>query len=119
MAAAAAATKQATGGPVKKGGKKTNTVAGPQAPIALADEAEDENLDEVDSEAELESMVKAVRGARTVGLIGTPLALPYDTGTWFVFRRERIRNCKDLLTNALAPRGTATNVPIPATRLSS
>lgn len=119
MAAAAAATKQATGGPVKKGGKKTNTVAGPQAPIALADEAEDENLDEVDSEAELESMVKAVRGARTVGLIGTPLALPYDTGTWFVFRRERLRNCKDLLTNALAPRGTATNVPIPATRLSS
>ncbi|KAH8111045.1 SCA7-domain-containing protein [Phellopilus nigrolimitatus] len=101
-AAAAAAAKQASGGTVKKGKKSAAT--GARGGSAAQDEAEDENMDDVDSEAELDSMVKAVRSAQSAGVIGVPLAIPCDTGTWFVARRERLRNCKDLLANALMPR---------------
>ncbi|KAI5124273.1 hypothetical protein M0805_005122 [Coniferiporia weirii] len=108
-AAAAAAAKQATGGSVKKGKKSTAT--GPRGGSTVQEEAEDENMDDVDSEAELDSMVKAVRTAQAAGIIGVPLAVPYDAGTWFVARRERLRNCKDLLASALAPRGATAIIP--------
>ena len=100
--AAAAANAVATGGAVKKGKKPT----APSQPAATAvqQEPEDENMDDVDSEVELDLMVKAVRQAQSAGLIGRPMASPYDAGTWFVARRERLRNCKDLLASALAPR---------------
>ena len=99
-AEAAAERRQAAGGAVKKG-KKVAVRAGS---VVVHDEAEDENMDDVDSEAELESMVKAVRTAHASNLIAVPLAVPYDAGSWFVARRERLRDCKDLLASALMPR---------------
>ncbi|THH09904.1 hypothetical protein EW145_g1692 [Phellinidium pouzarii] len=78
-AAAAAAVKQASGGAVKKG--KKSTVSGIRGGSTVQDEPEDENMDDVDSEAELDSMVKAVRSARTTGVIGLPLAIPCDAGS--------------------------------------
>lgn len=60
-----------------------------------------ENLDELDTEAELDELVLAVRTAKDRGMIGVPLALPCDASTWFVHRRERARCCRDLLVNAL------------------
>ncbi|EJD01532.1 SCA7-domain-containing protein [Fomitiporia mediterranea MF3/22] len=101
-AAVSAAVKQTTGGLQKK--KKTTTTAAPVATVPQDDD-EDENMDDVDSEAELDSMVKAVRNAQTTGVIGVPLAVPCDAGSWFVGRRERLRNCRDLIASALMPRG--------------
>ncbi|KAH7887772.1 SCA7-domain-containing protein [Phlebopus sp. FC_14] len=60
-----------------------------------------ENFDELDSEAEVESLVKAVQHARWRGSIGIPLAAPASESSWFVVRRERLRNCRDLLASAL------------------
>lgn len=102
QAAANAATKQASGGTVKKG-KKTSATAAPVQTV-VEEDLEDENMDDVDSEAELDAMVKAVRSAQVAGVIGVPLAVPHDAGTWFVSRRERLRNCKDLLASALMPK---------------
>ena len=105
-AAAAAAVKASTGGSTKKGKKASGAAAGqgPTVVVPTVDEVEDENLDDVDSEAELDSMVKAVRGAQALGVIAVPLAIPYDAGSWFVARRERLRNCRDSLASAFAPR---------------
>ena len=60
------------------------------------DEPPAEDLAELDSEEELESIAKSLRAASDRGMLGAPLAHPYDTGSWFVARRERLRNCKDL-----------------------
>ena len=104
-AAAAAAAKAATGGAPKKGKKATGANAAAGAGVTvIQEEVEEENMDDIDSEAEMDSMVKAVRSAQAVGLIGKPLAVPCDAGTWFVARRERLRNCKDLLMSAFAPK---------------
>lgn len=120
-AAAAAAAKVAAGGtPGQKKGKKAagtgvttgsggSGAAAAAAAAAARGEPEDENMDDVDSEAELDALVRAVRGARASGVIAVPLAVPCDTGTWFVARRERLRNCKDLLSQALASRGGMTS----------
>ncbi|KAF8138518.1 SCA7-domain-containing protein [Boletus edulis] len=62
-----------------------------------------ENLDDLDSEAEVESLVKAVQEAQSKGIVGIPLAVPNSESSWFVVRRERLRNCRDLLASALAP----------------
>ena len=108
---AAAAAKAASGGTTTKKSKKATTSANananaPNAPTSNAQQQqdEDENMDDVDSEAELDAMVRAVRSATVNGLLGVPLALPYDTGSWFVARRERLRTCKDALAGALKPR---------------
>ncbi|KAF8631870.1 hypothetical protein AX15_002140 [Amanita polypyramis BW_CC] len=70
-----------------------------------------ENLDDLDTEAELDELVHAVRFARDKGIIGAPLALPCDASTWFVHRRERARCCRDLLVNALGGgTGVATGI---------
>ncbi|KAG9317510.1 SCA7-domain-containing protein [Chiua virens] len=89
----------------KKAPKKT------QAPTTTARlEGDDvaENLDDLDSEAEVESLVKAVQEAQSKGIVGVPLAVPNSESSWFVLRRERLRNCRDLLASALAP-STARN----------
>ncbi|EPQ56460.1 SCA7-domain-containing protein [Gloeophyllum trabeum ATCC 11539] len=87
-----------------KKGKKAAAAAAASSAVIVGDVDDiDENLDDIDSEAELDSLVRAVRTGYDKGVIGQPLALPYDAGSWFVARRERLRNCRDLLANALAP----------------
>jgi SAGA-associated factor 73 len=97
----------------KKGGKKAAAAAA--AAVRLAEGDDDmENYDDIDSEAEVDALVHSVRTAQSKGVIGVPLAIPCDASSWFVARRERLRNCRDLLANALAPapnrNGIATNV---------
>lgn len=110
----------ATGGNgTKKAGKKAAAAA---AATRLA-EGEDapENYDDIDSEAEVDSMAQSVRAAQSNGVIGVPLAIPCDAGSWFVARRERLRNCRDLLANALTPmtnRNTLSGTMVPGLRLS-
>jgi len=65
-----------------------------------------ENLDDLDSEAEVDSLVRAVQNAQTRGVIGLPLAVPTSESSWFVVRRERLRNCRGHLANAFAPNGS-------------
>ncbi|KAJ7180490.1 SCA7, zinc-binding domain-containing protein [Mycena filopes] len=88
--------KQGIPGP-KKGGKKASAAA---VRLAVGDDGM-ENLDDLDSEVEMDELVQAVRDATTKGIIGVPLAAPCDAGTWFVQRRERLRCCRDLLVGAL------------------
>jgi SAGA-associated factor 73 len=90
--------KQGIPGP-KKGGKKASAAAAVR--MAVGDDNM-ENLDDLDSEAEMDELVQAVRDATTKGIIGVPLAAPCDAGTWFVQRRERLRCCRDLLVGALS-----------------
>ena len=96
------------GGATKKGKKATAAAAAAAAAVSVAaavgvtDDVY-ENLDDVDSETELDTLVRAVRTARERGVIGTPLAVPCDTSSWFVARRERLRTCNQLIANALMP----------------
>jgi len=85
----------------KKPGRKANTL-GTAATQLDVDEAA-ENLDDLDSEAEVDSLVKAVQSAQARGIIGVPLAVPSSESSWFVLRRERLRNCRELLASALIP----------------
>ncbi|KAH9945727.1 SCA7-domain-containing protein [Amylocystis lapponica] len=62
-----------------------------------------ENLDDIDSDAEVDSLVRAVHVAQSRGVIGVPLAVPCDAGSFFVTRRERLRTCRELLAQALMP----------------
>jgi SAGA-associated factor 73 len=71
------------------------------------DDSTHEDLAELDSEEELDVMVKSMRVVRENGLLGSPLAIPNDTGSWFVVRRERLRNCKDLFAGALMKGGAS------------
>lgn len=106
----------AVGGATKKKGKAATTTAATAAAIQAAAQVgptDDiyENLDDVDSEAELDSLVRAVRIAHDRAVIGAPLAVPCDTSSWFVARRERLRTCNHLLANALMPTRNAA-VPV-------
>jgi len=98
--AAAAAGLEGKGMP-KKPGRKANTNVTTVTQLDIEDAAE--NLDDLDSEAEVDSLVKAVQSARTRGIIGVPLAIPSSESSWFVLRRERLRNCGGMLMNALIP----------------
>ena len=73
---------------MKKGKKaavrRATGSGGTAGAIILEDEYE--NMDEVDSNAELDAIVKTIRSAQAVGIIGKPLATPFDVGTWFVAR---------------------------------
>ncbi|EIW58616.1 SCA7-domain-containing protein [Trametes versicolor FP-101664 SS1] len=105
-----------TGGTTKKGKKASAAVAAATAAVSAATHvgpADDvyENLDDLDSETELDTLVRAVRLAHGRGIIGTPLAAPCDTSSWFVARRERLRTCNQLLANALMPSRSAA-VPV-------
>jgi len=89
----------------KKGGKKAAAAA---AAVRLADGDDiPENLDDLDSEAEVDDLVVAVKSAQERGVIAVPLAVPCDAGSWFVGRRERRRCCQDLLMGALTSGGGA------------
>lgn len=108
-----------TAGPKKskKAAATTNTTTAAAAPgvgPAAPKPDEDENLDDVDSEVELDSLVGAVRLAQDRGLIGIPLAVPCDASSWFVGRRERVRTCRELLANALMPPRTGPGAIPPA-----
>jgi len=99
---------------IKKAGasstaKKSTKKAAVTAALRLADQLRDdgsEDLDELDSEVEIEELVNSVKIARERGVIGMPLAVPCDASSWFVQRRERARCCRDLLLNALGSGGT-------------
>jgi SAGA-associated factor 73 len=88
--------KKGAGGAGGWGSKKMSKKAAAAAAANAGDE-EMENWDEIDSEAEVDEMVKAVRTARIRGVIGLPLAVPCDAGGWFIERRERVRNCRHSL----------------------
>jgi len=90
----------------KKMGKRAAAAAA--AAVRLADELRDElseDLDDLDSEVEVEGLIRSVRVAKENGVIGVPLAVPCDAGSWFIQRRERARCCRDLLLNALGSGG--------------
>lgn len=113
-AAAAAAAKQAGGGtsPVKKSsGKKSGGGGSGNAltTVPTDEPEEDENMDDIDSEVELDSLIKAVRSAQAYGAIGVPLAVPCDAGTWFVARRETLRTCKDQVALSLMSKAVASS----------
>jgi SAGA-associated factor 73 len=89
----------------KKSSKKS---AAANAALRLADQLRDDNsedLDDLDSEVEIEELIGSVKLAREHGAIGVPLAVPCDASSWFVQRRERARCCRDLLLNALSSGG--------------
>ncbi|CAK5267616.1 unnamed protein product [Mycena citricolor] len=89
--------KKGSGTGTKKSGKKASAAIR----MAAGDDAP-ENLDDIDSEAELDELVHSVREATAKGIIGAPLAIPCDASAWFVQRRERLRCCRDLLVGALS-----------------
>ncbi|KAI0328694.1 SCA7-domain-containing protein [Cubamyces sp. BRFM 1775] len=115
-------TSALTGGTTKKSKKASTTTATATAAVAatahVGGPTDDvyENIDDLDSETELDSLVRSVRKAHEHGIIGVPLAVPCDTSSWFVARRERLRTCHQLLANALMPSRNAA-VP-PANRLA-
>jgi len=101
------AKKLGMSGSSKKANKKV------AAAVRLAEEMGDdvsEDLDHLDSEAEMDELVRVVRIAANKGLVGMPLAVPCDAGSWFVQRRERARCCRDLLLGALGT-GNGTGLP--------
>lgn len=103
---------------LKKGqpkSSKTNTKKKPKdakgilVPTANEDQEEEEDAgaeEDVDSETEMEGLIRAIRLAGQKGLIGVPLATADETtnGAFFIARRERLRDCRDLLSGALARR---------------
>ncbi|KAF9556664.1 SCA7-domain-containing protein [Agrocybe pediades] len=95
----------------KKIGKKAAAAAAAQQ--RLAEELREdvsEDLEDLDSEVEVEEVIRSVRTARERGTIGEPLAVPCDAGTWFIQRRERARYCRGLLQSSLSSVG-GTGVP--------
>lgn len=110
------APKKSTGGGGGTGTKKTKKAAGAtttaSAIVTVAGVGptlphdNDENIDDLDSEEEVDALVQAVRVAQERGVLGVPLAVPSDASSWFVARRERVRTCRELLANALMPART-------------
>jgi SAGA-associated factor 73 len=98
-----------TGMSGKKGGKKAAAAAAVRLAEGLGEDVP-ENLDDLDSEAEVDDLVQVIRAARERGVVAVPLADPCDAGSWFVQSRERARNCRDLLVGALGS-GGGTGVP--------
>ena len=100
----ASTTKKATAtASTKKVSKKATAAAA--AAVRLAEgmaESTQEDLGDLDSETELDDLIDSVRTAQNQGLIGVPLAVPCDAGSWFVQRRERLRCCRDLFANSLS-----------------
>lgn len=96
--------KKVTKGGGKKKGSKDGKGVGQNT--NEGDEDAEGGEEDIDSEAEVDGLVKALRIARHKGLIGVPLAIADDmnAGTFFVARRERLRNCRDLLAGALTRR---------------
>lgn len=97
----------ATTSSAKKASKKAAAAAAAAVRLAegLGNEAP-EDLDDLDSETELDDLVRSVRVAQEKKVIAIPLAVPRDAGSWFVQRRERVRCCRDLLVAALGNGGS-------------
>ncbi|PPQ65480.1 hypothetical protein CVT26_000120 [Gymnopilus dilepis] len=79
---ASVSKKPSAGSNSKKMGKKAAAAAAAQQ--RLADEMREdvsEDLDDLDSEVEMEELIKSVRTAKENGVIGVPLAVPCDAGT--------------------------------------
>ena len=90
----------------KKMGKRAAAAAA--AAVRLADELRDElseDLDDLDSEVEVEGLITSIKLGKESGVIGVPLAVPCDAGSWFIQQRERTRCCRDLLFNGLGSGG--------------
>lgn len=113
MEAAAAAgtdpTKKATTATGPKKSKKATAAANPPPTV----EDDDENVDDLDSEAEMDSLISAVQTAQARGWVGTPLAVPCDAGSFFVPRRERLRSCRGLYENAFKRGGAGGGLTTP------
>lgn len=107
--ATSSAKKLGMSGSSKKANKRAAAAA---AAVRLGDIGDDipEDLDHLDSEAEMDELVRVVGIATDKGLVGLPLAVPCDAGSWFVQRRERARCCRDLLLGALGT-GNGTGLP--------
>ncbi|GJJ11111.1 hypothetical protein Clacol_005342 [Clathrus columnatus] len=93
--------------------KKTKDGKGVLIPTVNEGEEDEEEAgaeEDVDSENEMEGLIRAIRLAGQKGLIGVPLATTddTDTGTFFIARRERLRACRDLLSGALVRRTLTT-----------
>ncbi|GLB41967.1 putative SCA7, zinc-binding domain [Lyophyllum shimeji] len=103
--------KSAIPGVTKKASKKAAAAAAAAERLAEErGEAAPEDLDLLDSEAEMDELIRVVRVAENKGIIAVPLAVPCDASSWFVQRRERARCCRDLLIGALSS-GGAPGVP--------
>jgi SAGA-associated factor 73 len=94
---------------VPKGGGKKKGLKDGKNTGQMTNEGEEDAEDgdeDINSEAEVDGLVKALRIAQHKGLIGVPLATGDEmgAGTFFVARRERLRNCRDLLAGALTRR---------------
>ncbi|KAJ4473754.1 SCA7-domain-containing protein [Lentinula aciculospora] len=87
-------------GPSKRAQAAAAAAAASANPL---DDVDNENYDELDSEAEVDDLVAAVRQARTLGVIAQPLAVPVEAGSWFVERRERFRLAYHMIGVALNP----------------
>ena len=104
---------------LKKSGVSSSKKVGKKAAAAAARLATEmgvevpEDLDELDSEAEVDELVRVVRVAQSNGVLAVPLAVPCDAGSWFVQRRERARCCRDLFLGSLG------NGALPANRTNS
>jgi len=107
--------KKNTAGISKKVGKKATAAAAVRMAGELGGDVTDD-LADIDSEAEIDDLVKVVNIAIDSGTMAVPLAVPYDAGSWFVQRREKARLCRDLLNGAL--NGGNSNV-IPGTTVAS
>ncbi|CAA7267390.1 unnamed protein product [Cyclocybe aegerita] len=102
----AATKKSAAASASKKVSKKAAAAAA--AAVRLAEEMRDdisEDLDDLDSEVEVDELVRSVKAAKENGLVAVPLAVPCDAGSWFVQRRERARCCREFLVSALGNGG--------------
>lgn len=104
----ASSHKKSATGVNKKISKKAAAAAAAAVRLAgeLGGDASDD-LDELDSEAELDDLVKVVHTSIDRGTMAVPLAVPYDASSWFVQRRERARVCRDLLFGALTGSGNS------------
>ena len=101
----------------KKAANATTTIAATTTSASIATKVIEE-VEDVDSEVEVDALSTAVRLAQDRGIMGVPLAVPCDASSWFVARRERIRTCRELLANALLPpRPGAVGVPMGPGRL--
>jgi SAGA-associated factor 73 len=90
----------------KKMGKRAAAAAA--AAVRLADELREElseDLDALDSEVEVEELIRRVKSAKENGVICVPLAVPCDASSWFIPRRERTRCCRDHISNGLSSGG--------------
>ena len=98
------AKKAAAAGSTAAAGISTSTAA-----VKAGDEVNE--VEDVDSETELDSLIASVRHAQDKGILGQPLAVTYDASSWFVMRRERVRSCRELFAQALMPSRV---IPAPA-----